>query len=292
MTDGAVAAPSLSVVIPSRRGYATIAPVLESLAQPIQAVAGEVVVVDGRCEAPDVPPWVRWIPVDETDWLRLTHRGIREARGAVIALGEDHTIPRPDWCAAILRAHEEHPDADLVAGCLVNVAHHSVVGRANFLLLGPPYVPPMPALPTHRPPPSSALSFKRRLVDVLNGPGSLETEVAPRLFAERRIAVDDRIVAEHDQDLGLLGTLANRYAVNRSTYGYSRPVDPIRRREVIRWLLTQRQALAWRSARAACGPGIRSRLDLIVAAVFSAAAGVGGAVGTLWGPGRAPARFY
>src|SRR5687767_1962988 len=164
MTDESAAAVSLSVVIPSRRGYKTCAPVLERFAEQIQAVNGEVVVADGSGETPEVPPWVRWIPTDETDWIRLTHRAIEEARGSVMAFGEDHTFPRPDWCSAILRAHEEHPDVDLIAGCLVNTADATWSGRANFLMLGPPYTPPLKTIPAEWPPPASVMSWKRRLV--------------------------------------------------------------------------------------------------------------------------------
>ena len=147
-------APPLSIVIPTRRGHARVGPVLERFATSVKAVGGEVVVVDGSGDAPDVPDWVRWIPSEETDWLRLTDVAIRAARGAVIVIGEDHTFPGPDFCQAVLRAHSEHPDADLVAGVLVNGAEDTVTGRANFLLVGPPYVPGITELPAERPPPN------------------------------------------------------------------------------------------------------------------------------------------
>jgi hypothetical protein len=285
-------APTLSVVIPTRRGYARVGPILERFAEPVAAVDGEVVVIDGSGDTPDVPDWVRWIPTEETDWLRLTDVAIRAARGDVIVIGEDHTFPSPDFCEAVLRAHAEHLDADLVAGCLVNGAEDTVTGRANFLVVGPPYVPGIRELPPERPPPTSVMSFKRRLISVLDGPGSLETSIAPRLFVERRIAVDDRIVAEHDQDLGFFGTMHNRYKASRAMYGYARPSDRAHRREVIRWVIKRGPGVVLRPARAAAGTGLRARVDLLAAAAFAASAAVGGTVGTLFGPGKAANQFY
>jgi hypothetical protein len=235
---------------------------------------------------------VRWIPVWDANLLRLRSLAVRSARGAVIAIGEDHSVPTPGWCAAILRAHAEHPAAAAVAGCLVNATDRTVAGRANFLAFAAQYAPPMPSLPDNQPPPASTLSFKRDALAALDdAPGSLESEVIPRLFREGRITPDDRVVVEHHQDFGILWSVGNSFASARSSYGYARPrLEPAQRWEVVRWVLTRMPAVLWRDTRDARGKVQRLGRDLPAIAVIQAAAVAGGAVGTLAGPGRAPER--
>jgi hypothetical protein len=243
--------PLLSIVLISRRGFAAVHPVLEAIEPQVEAVGAEVVVVDGTGETPAVPSWVRWVGVDEKDWIRLTHRGVLEARGDIVAICEDHVFPDPGWCAAILRAHAEHPEADMVAGCMANGCEASLVDRAYFLAFAAPYIAPLRAVPRERPPALPAVSFKRRLLAQLGGPGSLETFLIPHAFTDGRMVVDDRIRCKHEQHHSLLDALKFSYVVNRAAYGYSpdRP-DPARRREVLHWLWRHQPAVCWHVIRA------------------------------------------
>ena len=172
----------------------------------------------GGPPVPPAPDWVRRIPEEDKDMMRLRLRGIHESTGDVVAIGEDHAVPRPDWCQALIRAHAEHPDALAVAGALVNATDATAVGRANFRWFASPWQPPLEPLYQERPPPTSAISFKRDALFGLSEVGDLEGAVMPRLCWAGRIAGDGRIVADHFQDHGLRWSVGNGYHGGRSTY--------------------------------------------------------------------------
>jgi len=279
----------LSVVIPARDGHASVAATLDVLVPQVASVGGEVVVVDGRGEDRSVLGPVRWIPMRDQNLLRLRARGLGEARGHVVAIGEDHAIPSSGWCDAVLRAHAEHPDVPAVVGCLINATASTVAGRANFLAFAAPYAPPLPRLPTDRPPPVSAVSFKRAELEALGrGIASLETDLLPRLYREGRMVADDRIRMEHYQDHGLRWSVANLFHVMRAGYGYvDERNDSARRRETVRWLLTRAPRLYFGQARDASDGTPRSRLDLTATALIIAGGILGAVVGCFTGPGHA-----
>jgi hypothetical protein len=213
----------LSVVIATRGSWSEHRPLFELLGEQVRAVGGELVVASGSAETVAPPSPVRWIAVGDDDMYRLRLIGLRAARGAVVAPAEDHVVPRPDWCHAILRAHEENPDALAVAGCLVNGTDQTTVGRANFLWYGAIYTPPMPTLPSKRPPPAAILSFKRAALDRLDERlGTFETELLPALFDDGLIVADDRIVVDHYQDHGFLWSARQAFLVTRAAYGRAR----------------------------------------------------------------------
>ena len=283
--------PALSVVIPARQGRSVLEG-LRPLAEQVEAVGGEIVVVDGSGERVPVTSPVRWIAMSDTNLLRLRSVAVRAARGAVVAVGEDHAVPRPGWCEAILRAHSEHPNAAAVAGCLVNATDRTVAGRANFVGFAAQYSPPMPSLPRQQPPPASTLSFKREALDELgDSTGRLESDLIPRLFREGRIAADDRIIVEHHQDKGILWSAQNAFASARAGYGYERlRREPAHRWDIVRWVLTRMPGVLWRDARDGCEKTRYQRRDLPAVAVIQAGAIAGATLGTLIGPGRAPDR--
>jgi len=284
-----VTIPPLSVVIATRGGWQAVAPILDVLLPQLRAVDGEVVVADGRAETPAVPQEVRWIPLRDANLLRLRAIALHNARGAVVAIGEDHYLPGLSWCEAVLRAHTEHPHVAGVVGCLHNATDRTLVGRANFLAFAAPYVRPMPRLPSGRPPPASTLSVKRDVLDEFRVvPGTLESEMIPRLFEEGRLVADDRIVAHHYQDNGVAWSVRNTWASTRASYGYARArLAPARRPHVARWAVGHIPFLLWNEARRATDGRPSRVFDLAAVAVIAAAAGIGGAVGTLLGPGRA-----
>ena len=283
--------PSLSVVVPARQGRSLLDG-LRPLAEQVEAVGGEIVVVDGSGEhvRPTLP--VRWIAVSDTNLLRLRSVAVRAASGAIVAIGEDHAVPRAGWCEAILRAHSEHPDAAAVAGCLVNATDRTVAGRANFIGFAAQYSPPMASLPVQQPPPASTLSFKREVLDELgDSTGRLESDLIPRLFREGRIAADDRVLVEHHQDKGIVWSAQNAFASARAGYGYGRVrQEPAHRREVVRWVLTRMPGVLWQDARDAREKTRYLRRDLPAIALVQASAVAGATLGTLRGPGRAPDR--
>jgi hypothetical protein len=269
-----------------REGLAEIEPVLAALVPQARAVGAEVIVVGRADDA--APAGVRLVRVDDDNIFRLRLTGIKAARGEVVAIGEDHAVPRPDWCEAVIRAHAERPEVPAVAGCLVNATTRTLGARGNFLAFAAPYQPPMPDLPGKRPPPLSALSFKRQALDELDGTlGRFEAVLVPRLFAEGRMVADDRIVVDHYQAHSALWAIVNGFHGARSAYGYLRAEqsrgDRLRQ---ARWSLTNWPRRLLGEARNEGG----SRAELALVGLVGAGVGLGGAVGALAGPGRSPDR--
>jgi hypothetical protein len=273
--------PALSVVIPTRDG--DIGRVADAVGAEVESVGGEVVVVDGREEGDLRMPYLRGI-------------GVRRARGEIVAIGEDHAVPSPGWAKAVLDAHHRHDQADAVVGCLVNATDRKMSGRANFLAFAAAWAPPMPELPSGRPPPASTLSVKpRALFELGDGPGDFDSVLLPRLFTEGRMVADDTVVVFHHQDHGLRWAVTNAFASARSGYGYGyadrQPVavaDALRAGVLVARQLSSEVRDAQR--RLGGGGGRVRPADLAVTHLVVAGAAAGAAVGARLGPGRAPER--
>jgi len=63
---------------------------------------------------------------------RRTAAGLRVAKGRIVALLEDYGAPDPDWCAQILKAHEELPHS--VIGGAVEHAGKNLMNWAVYFL--------------------------------------------------------------------------------------------------------------------------------------------------------------
>lgn len=282
---GGTDSPPLTIVLPVRRGHGIAETVLDALVPQAARVGAEIVVVGDPDFA--LAPAVRLVSSDDQNLFLLRKLGVEHAHGAVVTIAEDHAVPRDDWCASTLRAHAEHADVPAVAGRLANATDATVVGRSNFLAFAAQSLEP----DTRRaasPPPLSALSFK---ASALVGPdrvGWMETEMLPRMFEEGGIAVAPEIVVDHHQDHGLAWSVVNAFHAARAGYGYasSRLPAPARRRQAV-WALThlpQRGIVEACAARA----GRRTVTDLAVVAVLVVAMAIGGAVGSVFGPGSSP----
>ncbi len=280
--------PPLSVVVPVREGLAEITAVLEALLPAAEAIGAEVVVVGDLVGEESPHDCVRLIELPSEDMLELRRRGIEAARGEIVAIGEDHAVPRPDWCESVTRAHAEHPEPAVV-GCLVNATDATLAGRANFLAFASPWQPPMPTLPGQRPPPSSTLSIKRAaLAEIASRPpGWFEADLIPSLFAAGCMVADERVVVDHHQDHGGLWSIVNAYDSARASYGYERSnLTPERRRELARWAIAN---IPWglrAETRAGANGAKMSVPESLLVSLIAIAAGLGGALGTLRGPGR------
>jgi len=282
----------LSVVIPAREGIVEIAPVLAGLEEEAREAGVEVIVV-GPASGGAAPEWVRLIEMDDPSMLALRRRAVLAARGEIVAIGEDHAVPRPGWCRDVIRAHAEHPEAAVVIGCLVNATDDTVAGRANFLAFAAAWQPPMPELPSRRPGPSSTMTFKRSAYEGLEEQpvGWFEATLIPTLFLAGRMVADDRIVVDHYQDHGAVWSVINAYDSARSSYGSDRPrLSPAERRRVARWAAAEIPKGLWREARAGAGTkGMSAPVAALVATIVSAA-GLGAVLGCLVGPGRSAER--
>lgn len=279
--------PPLSIVIPTRDDVAALEPVLEALEQQVERTGAEVILV-GPLVPALAPSWVRVVEMRDDDIFRLRMVGLREMRGAVVAIGEDHAVPREDWCEAIVRAHREHPESPAVVGCMRNGTATTLGGRSNFLAFAAPFQAPMPTLRARRPPPSSIVSLKSEALEVAREqPGHLEATLLPRLFEEGEIVADERIVIDHHQDHGVRWAITNAFHSARASYGAARPrLRWAERLYTARWAIVNWPTRILREAR----PATSSRVDLAAVAAIATAAAAGAATGALAGPGRSAAR--
>ena len=285
----------LSVVVPVREGLAEVADLIEAMLPDAAAVGAEVVVVGDLDEGESAPDErVLLVPVASRDILELHRRGIEAARGEVIAMGEDHAWPRPEWWEAVIRAHAANPEVPAIVGGLVNATDSTLAGRANFLAFAAPWQPPLPLLPARRPPPCSALSFKRWALEpaARERAGWLEAELIPATFGAGEMLVDDRIVVDHYQDHGVIWSIRNAFHSARSSYGYERERLPSRqRRRVARWVLENIPSRQRQEAREG-SPGRTLPLgERALIAVLGYAHALGAVAGVLGGPGSSPDRL-
>jgi hypothetical protein len=282
------ARPPLTVVLPLREGWtAELDPLADALMPQARRAGAEVLAV-GPIDDPGIEG-VRVLRIDDDNIYRLRLLGLQAARGDVVAIGEDHAVPRPGWCEAVIHAHAEHPGAAAVVGCLHNATRATVAGRANFLAFAALCAPPEPDL--HRPPPASALSFKRAALAGLDGRlGRFEAEVIPELFESGEMAVDARVVVDHHQDHGVLWSVINAFHSARASYGYAARGARRERLRVARWSVANWPVRLVREARRAAAREARGAIDFVAVAAIAVAAGLGGAVGLLAGPGRSPSR--
>jgi hypothetical protein len=104
--------PQLSVVVVIFAGGKHILRCLETLAcQEGMANVEILIPYDERSSGiPDLQgqfPTIRFLPVHgHCTYAQLRALGVREARGTIVALTEDHCIPERFWCARILEAHK------------------------------------------------------------------------------------------------------------------------------------------------------------------------------------------
>lgn len=281
----------LSVIITTRDLTAQVVSIAQRFAPQLAEVGGEVLIVGGRAGAHgDTLGGARHIATDDPDFMRLRACGLAEARGDVVAIGEDHAFPAEGWARAVLRAHDEHPDVPMVLGCLVNVTDRTAAARASFLGFAAPFTPPMPDVPG-RPPPISVVSIKRdALGDAARHPGDFENEVLPRLHREGRVVADDRIVAEHWQPFGPWASFSNGFDITRASYGYARTRNGARPLAEAARLARGVARSIWYEATSRRKLSGGPRRDLVLIALIAAASGVGAGVGARWGPGSSADR--
>ncbi len=128
--------PEMSVVIASVNGLPYPLACLEALAMQ-ERVTPEIILAD--CTGPATVavvrerfPAVRVLAYDEpksVPWLRSA--GIKVACGRLVAVTEDHCVPRPDWCAQLLEAQRRTGWA-AVGGGVENASPHRLVDWAVY----------------------------------------------------------------------------------------------------------------------------------------------------------------
>ncbi len=146
--------PALSVVLLAPGGTAALAVVLRRLQAQTILSDLELVLVMPATAAPAVRPErlagfraVRQVHVSAITAIGPAYAaGVRAAQAEVVALGEDHCFPEPDWAEALLAAHGEGIAA--VGPALRNANPGNAVSWADLLIAYAPWLHPAPALDT------------------------------------------------------------------------------------------------------------------------------------------------
>jgi hypothetical protein len=197
---------------------------LQSLYDQAHAVSAEIIVADstGRGDpGPGQFPDVIWIRSPGASVYELRTLAMNRASGDIIALTEDHCRVTPNWCARILAAHREYPDAGVIGGAVENGATGALMDWASFF-----YANGEAMLPLRR---GSCqriiqlnLSYKRRAISGAVRPaGKMEWMLNEDLRRQgESLVVDDRIVVVHLQSLGVLGTCQLHYHGSRALAGF------------------------------------------------------------------------
>jgi len=290
--------PLISVLLPTVRPWPEVSSSLASLLSQAAAPPFEVLLLDGHGEtlaAPPTDPRVHWLRLPGSDTFSLRAAGVAAARGAIIAVSEDHCIAPADWLASIDAAHRTDP-ALAVVGTTVNHPDSatSAMDRANFLLTFAGQNQNRLDLGVRRLPVPTNLSFKRAALPAARlAPGELEYQWLAKLSRRSALGVSPLVVLHHRQCWGRAAPRVH-LASGRS-FGAS--IRQSRRRDQLKWWLAL-PTLPLRLARlvvpdllqgaAGAGP---SPKDALCVATLIAANVCGQALGAAIGPGSSRRRL-
>lgn len=291
--------PPLSVVIATTKPWPEIRATLDSLLPQARALGAEVIVADGDGHGlPDPPALPEVVRLREVgvSVFRLRALGRERARGEVVAITEDHCRLRDDWCAAVVASHRRHPEADVIGGVVENGATGNAIDWAQFLVANGPFMGPLRPGTPQRLPGQANLSYKRRALppDPLDR-GVLETFENRPLAAGGRLLVDDALVVEHVQSVGLRGSCALNYHNGRSIAGFRLAHMSAAERLVRLGGVVVLPVYMLMRTLAAVLPKRRHVREVLASlpflALFLCCHAAGEAVGYVAGPGSSPARL-
>lgn len=295
--DVEVTEPDISVVIASVNGLPYPMACLEALAAQEGDLSSEIVLAD--CTGPatvaavrDRFPEVRILAFDQqksVPWLRGA--GIAAARGRLVAVTEDHCVPRPDWFRRLAEVHARTGWA-AVGGGVENDSTRRVVDWAVFFCEYSQHMSPVPTGPSDFIPGMNVAYDMRALAglrDVFEE-GLWENFLHDRLRAAGKVVgMDNSVVVGHRKHFTVPMFLSERFHYSRSFAGMRVQGAPLRKR------------LAWAGATPLLPPLLLARttrnvvrrgrylrwyvrsLPLVV--VFHAVWSIGELVGYLTGPG-------
>jgi O-antigen biosynthesis protein len=128
--------PFVSVVVPTHRRPADLIRCVDSILA-TQYPQLEVIVVDNAPQEPETAALVtaRYSADDRVRYLsewtpgasRARNRGVRSARGEIIAFADDDVVVERHWIAALTHALVANPDIDCVTGLVIPVALDTAV---------------------------------------------------------------------------------------------------------------------------------------------------------------------
>jgi hypothetical protein len=147
---------------------------------------------------------------------------MRQARGEIIAITEDHCRVPPNWCEQIIQAHKDYPEAAAIGGAVDNGATTSLIDWANFFLVFAPFVSPIRNGSCELICLQANIAYKRRVVSrMVSQLGVMEMLLTRQLREEGEVLIaDDRLLVSHVQSHGFWGTFAAHFHNGRSIGGF------------------------------------------------------------------------
>lgn len=214
--------------------------------------------------------------------------------GKLILVTEDHCVPPLSWLRDFKAAHDAHPDASVIAGCVENGVTGRALDWATYLCEYAAFAPPI-AEGHGAPLAGMNVLYKRSVLEDCPAEtltrGFWETTVHPLLAQQGKLLIStNRIRIFHCKKFSLGLFSAQRFAYSRYYAGIRFPRD----RRLVRWiaalatpllpaLLTFRLVRAARLKASIAGPTMRAIPYLFAFFVIWA---LGESVGYLAGPGE------
>ena len=203
--------PPLSIVIGTGQGWPYVRELIELLRADAEGVGAEIVVADGGTNpAPhldETGPAVRWVKSPGVSVFVLFADALRAARGDLVALTEDHAMPRAGWIAAVLAAHARHPEAAAIGGAIENGSRDRLIEWASYFTTQGPHMAPLGDRVVPMTTNEADVSYKRWALerfDPDDGSGFMAILYNRRLAeAGEVLRVDDRIVVDHFETEGI-----------------------------------------------------------------------------------------
>ncbi|HEX5418010.1 MAG TPA: glycosyltransferase [Chloroflexota bacterium] len=217
--------PPVSVVIAWVNSFELLVPGLDAIRPQIRPDQDEVIVVTRRGEdeitlfQQRYPSLALQVAPAGTPIPELRCRGLRQARGAVVAVTEDHCVPCDDWIRRI--AHRfSHGDCDVVGGPVENASTLRLRDWAAFLTEYAALIKSARESPDDAPLPGNNVAYRRELVEDLCSAlerGRWESFCYER-WAEKgiRLAHDPALLVYHRRPFDFLYFVGQRFNFCRS----------------------------------------------------------------------------
>jgi GT2 family glycosyltransferase len=289
--------PPLSVVVATTQPWPKLQGCMTSLYSQAKDAGAEIIVADSHGQGlPDDSvtfPGVIWLKSLGASIYQLRALAMAQARGEIVALAEDHCQLGPDWCAGVLRAHQEYPDVAVVGGAIENGATNSLIDWASFFYVNGHAMQPLGTRRT-RQISQVNVAYKRRVVPAtVPQLGRMEFMLNETLGAQgEKLLVDDRITVNHIQSLGFLDTCKIRYHSSRSVGGFRlEQIGPLERGIRLAACFVMPPILFFRAVFPLIGkPRLRGKLimSLPLMALLVCIRSVGAFTGLVTGPRNSP----
>jgi hypothetical protein len=258
--------PTLSLVVATLGGWPDYAPAFRGHRAAIEAVGGELLVIDGS-EAPepdaaDLGPAVIWVKARGEGVFQAHARAFPMTRAPIVASTEDHCYIDAAWGRTILDLHIEYPHASVIGGVVENASTKTLNDWALFLS---GHYRDIPGVGTGRRVAMAGvttISYKREALTGLAAAGESgvnEARHQRELSAQGRIVlIDDRLRVRHVQTRTIRQALTLHWHASRSAAALRRerptPLGLLRvlaapLQPAIFWLILGRAVIERRYAR-------------------------------------------